>query len=312
MREDHPRAFTGPQLRVLAERNGRPISLMFESCPLCGTKDARGRLEDHIEDHLRFLALKSLPAFEDERSESSDFQRGSVVSSRGRSKTTIEGDPERNILPTFEDLASGSTSHGCDLVTFDRQTPSREAEAVAVEQDQSEGLRHNIGHAPPDDLKTEGENQATWHQDPSSDFIDDTLFAEIAQKDRYHFEWGFLDEANDTKLARPEINAPNLRPSLCERLHKGFSQNTAQHSNTTDLTRSFHANRRPNVGIPSDSIFGWREVKQLDNAQRTRDGSHCKDDPWLDKYHTFADGFNRQEDFPNFSSRAPNQSPRHG
>ncbi|KAL2196038.1 hypothetical protein P885DRAFT_39571, partial [Corynascus similis CBS 632.67] len=70
MRRAHSGSFTEPQLRMLAERNGRPMGPMFELCPICSTSDATvTRIEDHIAGHLRFLAMKSLPAYEDAASD---------------------------------------------------------------------------------------------------------------------------------------------------------------------------------------------------------------------------------------------------
>ncbi|KAK4246938.1 hypothetical protein C7999DRAFT_14968, partial [Corynascus novoguineensis] len=94
MRRAHSSSFTEPQLRMLAERNGRPMGPMFELCPICGTSDATvTRLEDHIAGHLRFLALKSLPAYEDAASDTSS-EKGSSATSKTRS--TLRDESERH------------------------------------------------------------------------------------------------------------------------------------------------------------------------------------------------------------------------
>ena len=71
MMELHKGAFTETQLSLLAERSARSTGSIFKSCPFCGGDDTliKGRLEDHIVGHLRFLALKSLPPVEDKDNE---------------------------------------------------------------------------------------------------------------------------------------------------------------------------------------------------------------------------------------------------
>jgi len=63
MKSQHPGKFTEAQLEILANRNGRPATPLFSSCPLCGMidKDVGGEMEEHIIYHLRFWALRSLP-----------------------------------------------------------------------------------------------------------------------------------------------------------------------------------------------------------------------------------------------------------
>lgn len=103
MRHEHSGSFTESQLRVLAERNGRPIGPMFDFCPICGTDEVITSLEEHIIGHLRLLALKSLPAYEDEGSDLSEDDRSSASASKPASRTTIKDDPERHTRPTFQD-----------------------------------------------------------------------------------------------------------------------------------------------------------------------------------------------------------------
>ena len=79
MREAHKGAFTDDQLRVLTKRNSRTTGPIFECCPLCGSSPDRvkGKLEDHIVGHMRFLALKSLPPYYDEDEEIPNSGNGS-------------------------------------------------------------------------------------------------------------------------------------------------------------------------------------------------------------------------------------------
>lgn len=105
MRASHQSSFTEPQLRVLASRQGRPVGAMFEICPICGTDNlpsGSGSLEHHIIGHLRFLALKSLPAYEDDDSnpQSND---GRSEASQPETRSTIQNDSERHQRPDFDD-----------------------------------------------------------------------------------------------------------------------------------------------------------------------------------------------------------------
>jgi hypothetical protein len=90
MREAHNTTLTDTQLRVMADRSGRRRGTLFKSCPLCGLDGLDDRLNDHIVGHLRSLALKSLPAYEDEISDGSASDNGSLGTSRPRSRSTIK------------------------------------------------------------------------------------------------------------------------------------------------------------------------------------------------------------------------------
>lgn len=61
----HGSRLTDAQLRVLADKSARTMGQMFKSCPLCGTQETRGSMEAHIVGHLRLLALRSLPVYDD-------------------------------------------------------------------------------------------------------------------------------------------------------------------------------------------------------------------------------------------------------
>lgn len=105
LKEAHKSTFSDAQLRVLADRNARTIRPLFKSCPFCGFDDTSSgtKIEDHIVGHLRFLALKSLPPYEDERSESSDAESTSSRASKPRKRSTIENDPEKEVKINFVD-----------------------------------------------------------------------------------------------------------------------------------------------------------------------------------------------------------------
>lgn len=97
MRQSHQGAFSDVQLRVLADRNARAVEPLFESCPFCGLEDDSqgGTITEHIVGHLRFLALKSLPPYQDEGSEISDGDSATSQASKHRNRSTIDNDPDR-------------------------------------------------------------------------------------------------------------------------------------------------------------------------------------------------------------------------
>ncbi|GAM42187.1 serine/threonine protein phosphatase [Talaromyces pinophilus] len=105
LKEAHKSTFSDAQLRVLADRNARTIGPLFKSCPFCGFDDTSSgtKIEDHIVGHLRFLALKSLPPYEDERSENSDAESTSSRASKARKRSTVENDPGKEVKTDFED-----------------------------------------------------------------------------------------------------------------------------------------------------------------------------------------------------------------
>ncbi|UKZ88419.1 uncharacterized protein TrAFT101_004179 [Trichoderma asperellum] len=91
MREVHKINLGENKLLLLANRSARKPAQLFLSCPLCGRNDAEvdGPLEDHITGHLRTLAIKSLPIYEDDSS-GSEQNLASHYSTPLRSRSTTE------------------------------------------------------------------------------------------------------------------------------------------------------------------------------------------------------------------------------
>ncbi|KAM0546213.1 hypothetical protein ACHAPJ_010999 [Fusarium lateritium] len=91
MRQSHATKLSDNQLRVMANRNSRKMSKLFPSCPLCGKEDTEidGRLEDHLAGHLRSIALKSLPSYQDEMPDDVENENNSIDVSRPRSRSTV-------------------------------------------------------------------------------------------------------------------------------------------------------------------------------------------------------------------------------
>lgn len=194
MKEKHPRAFSEPQLRVLAKYHGRSIKPMFGLCPICGNNEVTGNLEDHIIGHLRSLALKSLPPYDDGGSEDSSSDQGCSNTSKPMSRSTIQEDPARYAELAFEDVGDASMwgYNGDPVVTSPRLQLSTPPEIEGV--DESEG-------------------SLLWHKDPSIDLIELSLFDGISTKDRRMFEWGFLTERTDRRLESAE-NDPTIQSIL--------------------------------------------------------------------------------------------------
>lgn len=94
MKTAHTGKFTDAQLAVLADRNGRIFGPMFKSCPLCGIEEVDGSIEHHLVGHMRFLAIKSLPSYEEDAEELCEpgSQESSLAISRPETRSTIKND----------------------------------------------------------------------------------------------------------------------------------------------------------------------------------------------------------------------------
>lgn len=117
IRDVHSSALNDAQIRALANKNSRKRANLFPSCPLCGAEatDVSGRMEDHITGHLRSLALKSLPAYEEDvpdgfMSTENSEQPSNVQSRSTIGHTSFSGDIN-------EDEAHADASHLGSLVT---------------------------------------------------------------------------------------------------------------------------------------------------------------------------------------------------
>ena len=102
MRLVHGGKFSEAQLDVLADRNGaRMTGPMFPSCPLCGIRKEeleQVNMENHVVGHLRHLALKSLPAYEENVDDDDDSDQSSVATSRPDTRSTIRNYTEDRYL----------------------------------------------------------------------------------------------------------------------------------------------------------------------------------------------------------------------
>jgi hypothetical protein len=89
MIENHEGTFETNQLANLAESNVWADEELYEHCPFCNCKgeDIEGPVIEHIIDHLRYLALESVPDM-DNRSEPSTVDSSISIGTR-RTQTTI-------------------------------------------------------------------------------------------------------------------------------------------------------------------------------------------------------------------------------
>ncbi|KAH7230802.1 hypothetical protein B0J15DRAFT_575327 [Fusarium solani] len=94
LKTNHGDKFNDAQLGVLADRNGRATGPLFTSCPLCGVEEVKCSMEEHVIGHMRFLALKSLPATQEELDDESGSD-DSAAASKPDSRSTIDNDQER-------------------------------------------------------------------------------------------------------------------------------------------------------------------------------------------------------------------------
>jgi hypothetical protein len=89
MKTEHPGKFRDDQLPFIAESSSHPKDPTFDDCPFC--TETPTNLEDHVGQHLRGLALRSLPWPEDDEQGSqqgSDLNNESSSSDEGTRDTT--------------------------------------------------------------------------------------------------------------------------------------------------------------------------------------------------------------------------------
>ncbi|KAL6899982.1 hypothetical protein GGI43DRAFT_54469 [Trichoderma evansii] len=77
LKSKHRRTVSDNQIAALANRSLQLTGPLFKSCPFCGIEEqsGRGRLQEHIIDHLQSLALKSLPPIDDENEQTNNLNR---------------------------------------------------------------------------------------------------------------------------------------------------------------------------------------------------------------------------------------------
>jgi hypothetical protein len=226
MSKVHRGAFTDAQLSVLAERNDRTIGPLFESCPLCGVKEAKGLMEDHIVGHLRFVALKCLPPYQDEGSEGSRSERSSLSNPKPLNRSTIKKDLERYLKLTFDDADQQPSIQQRHDGNDPTQSPYAEWGGYRNYISKfPAGLKDSLSaavHFPPPFIPDdETSNALTPSMDPSTDFIEESLFVGVLRSDRRRFEWGFVTAAHGSPQS---LDKDSIIQTLLEYKHKKLNQ----------------------------------------------------------------------------------------
>ena len=108
MKIEHPGKFRDDQLSFIAESSSHPKDPTFDDCPFC--TETSTNLEDHIGQHLRKLALKSLPWPEDDEQGS---QKGNYFCNQSSKSDAGTRDTIKNSLyelpePDFDDKVEDS------------------------------------------------------------------------------------------------------------------------------------------------------------------------------------------------------------
>lgn len=252
MRERHKGNFTEAQLPLLAERNGRSIGPVFNSCPLCGAEDVMGRLEDHIVGHLRFLALKSLPRIDDGEDEYSEEMVRSSGSTKPPSRSTIK-DFDRNVRQTFDgdDYPSSPTPDGDGQNVADLYAPrGGYANYIATYyagfmQQQANtgqfGEPHQLFQPP--SIPDGDDYPTSWPEGHSVRFVDGSLFAGFPPADLRQFEWSFV----------LDIVQPYEGPKS-DSILRSFLRQTEVHQEDPEILRKkYLSDLKEKIRVPSES-----------------------------------------------------------
>ncbi|KAJ5980058.1 hypothetical protein N7481_007356 [Penicillium waksmanii] len=221
MRQAHQGAFSEVQLRVLADRNARAVDPLFESCPFCGSTDTPqgGTIMEHIVGHLRFLALKSLPPYQDEGSEASGGESATTQASRARNRSTIDNDPDRFTLLTFEDKAP----------SIEENSPSDEFSNPGSER--LSDLANTYNRAPLPNLESSGpiEEWGNFSYGPPE--------SNYPQESERQFEWGFATAGLELYT---DFDDPVLRDLSNKQIHPSPVMDRSQQEVKTDDTVDDH------------------------------------------------------------------------
>lgn len=249
MRIAHAAKFTDPQLRVLADKNSRVSGPLFRSCPLCGADEATGSMEDHVVGHMRLLALKSLPSFEDNTGDFETSDAGSETTWGPKNRSTIENNSGRESNLSFQDdgwtnfefafnertswaskfepwggfrnyisnFPRGATLDTDEIVEAKLQL----ARHGILRPSRSNAIHHSIDLAKvliaPDTVRFNP------RVDPSIEFIELSILNEVPEKSWVQFEWGFIPmyetqaDPNDDPVLRAFIGSaqsPGPRPLI--------------------------------------------------------------------------------------------------
>ena len=136
MWQHHRGTFSEKQLPLLAKRSAQPNGPTFPSCPLCGHSETNiSRMESHVVQHLRFLALKSLPWPDDVEDRPNDVEDtpSSKASGKPNTRTTIATDSEHGTKPTFYEVPYDAPERPSDRSeSYEEKNPLFEKSHLAM------------------------------------------------------------------------------------------------------------------------------------------------------------------------------------
>ncbi|UKZ47986.1 hypothetical protein TrVGV298_002222 [Trichoderma virens] len=129
MRDVHDTKLSDAKLRALASRNARSLPKLFPLCPLCGKDESEvgGRLSDHITGHLRSLALKSLPSYEEDIPDDVGSENDSSNGSGVRSRSTLDMLDDDDIREFWSTKNDDSNHRTLDPDIDSNNTPSQQS-----------------------------------------------------------------------------------------------------------------------------------------------------------------------------------------
>ncbi|KAF5009899.1 hypothetical protein FDECE_3884, partial [Fusarium decemcellulare] len=186
MKTSHPGKFTDTQLGVLADRNARLPGPLFKSCPLCGVEEVDSSMEDHVVGHMRFLALKSLPAYQEDtdglEEDESENEQDSLATSRPRSRSTIRNDPDKDTELFFDDPGGNE---------LERTSKFNIPPIVAYIETDSTAARY---HASWDENQIEQQDFLNLSDPPTPIAVLHDPSAEFDE----HSEWGFVPDTHES------------------------------------------------------------------------------------------------------------------
>ncbi|KAJ6088429.1 hypothetical protein N7486_009690 [Penicillium sp. IBT 16267x] len=257
MRQAHQRAFSEVQLRVLADRNARAVDPLFEACPFCGSTETPqgGTTTEHIVGHLRFLALKSLPPYQDEGSEASDGESATTQASKTRNRSTIDNDPDRFTLLTFGDSGSDTVK---EVPSIEENSPSDEFSNPISEH--LLGLANTFTTRAPllPNLESSGPIEE-WgnfiHGPPPG--------SNKPQESERQFEWGFVTAGLELYT---DFDDPVLRDLSNRRPHPSPVMDRSQQEVNTDDTTDGGMHSMPDIR-DDEGVVPMNETPQQPSAK---------------------------------------------
>ncbi|KAK4070956.1 uncharacterized protein Triagg1_6323 [Trichoderma aggressivum f. europaeum] len=114
MRNNHAGHFQEDELAFIVEISAHPITPTLEHCPFCSYTD--GNFEEHVGQHLREFALRSLPwPDHEEKGSQHSSQCDSDSTSSAKSRETLNDTGEWLPLPIFDDVGDNDNDDAMEI-----------------------------------------------------------------------------------------------------------------------------------------------------------------------------------------------------